>query len=304
MKILLATDGSESAEAALDFLLSFPFPKHSEVTVFTVVDKNVLEVRETERLDEHHRRILQEAEESLLDAGAQLLAHGVERLQEAGWACSSEVRIGHPAREIVQAAEAAGVELVVVGFKGTTGVRRFLLGSVSERVLRYAPCSVLLIRRPATARAETSAAEEQGPCRVLLAYDDSAPARKAVELCASLPMDEKAEVTAVTVLPLITLYRQDIRQRLSSFWRQKKKAAQAALDRVRNQVRWSTPHVHTQLRESPDVSQAILDAAAEIQSDVIMLGDRGKSAIEEFLLGSVTKRIASHAPCSVWVVRN
>jgi nucleotide-binding universal stress UspA family protein len=304
MKILLASDGSDSADASLEFLLSFPFPKHSEVTLLTVVDKTALGERATERLEEEHRKMLRETEESLRQEGEALIAAGVERLRKAGWTGSTEVRLGHPAHEIVQAAEADGADLVVVGFKGTTGVKRFLLGSVSERVLRHAPCSVLLVRRPATARAETSPAEEQGPCRALLAYDDSAPARKAVELCASLPMDEKAEVTLVTVLPLITLYRQDVRQRLSSFWQQKKKAAQAALDRVGNQVRWTTPHVQTQLRESPDVSQAILDAATEIQSDVIMLGDRGKSAIEKFLLGSVAKRIASHAPCSVWVVRN
>ena len=50
--------------------------------------------------------------------------------------------------------------------------------------------------------------------------------------------------------------------------------------------------------------QEILDEAARLNSNLIMLGDKGKSAIEKFLLGTVTKRVARHAPCSVWIVRS
>jgi nucleotide-binding universal stress UspA family protein len=103
---------------------------------------------------------------------------------------------------------------------------------------------------------------------------------------------------------LVKLYRQDIKQRLSWVWKEKKKLAQKSLDRLSNEVKWTTPHISTQLREAADVSQEILDLAEQTQCHLILLGHKGKGAIEKFLLGSVTTRIAHHAPCSVLAVRN
>ena len=97
MKILLATDGSDSAEAAVDFLERFPFPKGSEVKMLTVIRKDVFEEKETELLSEEQRRELQETETVVRAEGEQLIASEVERLRKAGWAGSTEVRIGHPA---------------------------------------------------------------------------------------------------------------------------------------------------------------------------------------------------------------
>jgi nucleotide-binding universal stress UspA family protein len=304
MKILLATDGSESAQAAVDLLEAFPFPRDSEVIVLTVIDHSVFRDKHIAASSDEHRQALEEAEKLAGEEAGMLLADEAARLRKAGWTVITQVRTGHPAEEIIRAAGEPGVDLVMVGSHGLAGVKRFLLGSVSEHVLKYARCSVLIVRKPETEAGTTRAAETM-PRRlgVLLAFDDSAPARRAVELCASLPLDERAEVTALTVLPLVTVFRQDIRQRLSYVWQEKKKAAHAALDRVTSEVRRATPHVTAQLRERPDESQAILDAATELNSDLIILGYKGKSAIEKFLLGSVTTRVARHAPCSVLAVR-
>jgi nucleotide-binding universal stress UspA family protein len=199
-------------------------------------------------------------------------------------------------------AEHLDADLVIVGSHGRTGIKRFLLGSVSDHVLEYAPCSVLIVKTSGVAPAP-AADRKVERFRVLLAFDDSQPAKKAVELCASLPVGDQVEVTAISVLPLVTMYRQDIRQRLSWVWREKKKAAQEALEWVTKEVRWATPHVSAEFRESSDVSHEILDVATKMHSDLIMLGHKGKGAIEKFLLGSVTSRIAHHAPCSVLAVR-
>jgi nucleotide-binding universal stress UspA family protein len=304
MKILLATDGSESAQAAVDLLEAFPFPRDSEVIVLTVIDHSVFRDKHMAASSDEHRQALEEAEKLACEEAGMLLADEAARLRKAGWTVITQVRTGHPAEEIIRAVGQSGVDLVMLGSHGLAGVKRFLLGSVSEHVLKYAPCSVLIVRKPET-EAGTTRAAETTPRRlgVLLAFDDSTPARRAVELCASLPLDERVEVTALTVLPLVTVFRQDIRQRLSYVWQEKKKAAHAALDRVINEVRRSTPHVTAQLKERPDVSQAILDAATALNSDLIILGYKGKSAIGKFLLGSVTNRVARHAPCSVLAVR-
>ena len=74
---------------------------------------------------------------------AQRTAHGLQRLAIDA---TADVREGEPADEIVRAAEEAGADLIVVGTRGMTGLRRLLLGSVARRVLYRAKCSVLIAR--------------------------------------------------------------------------------------------------------------------------------------------------------------
>jgi len=299
MKILLATDGSESARATVDCLLSFPFPDNSEVTVLTVIDRNVFKHEDLNSRNSEQQDALKETEKILQEAAEELLAQEAARLREAGWSESSELRVGYPAEEIVRVAERLGSDCIVVGSHGMSGIKRFLLGSVSDHVLQYAHCSVLIVKKH-----DVHCAGTGEPLRMLLTYDDSEPARRAVDFCASLPLGDQTEVTALTVLPLVTMYRQDIRQRLSWLWQEKKKQALAALEGVAKKIAHTTAHVETQLREAPDVSDEILHAATELNSDLIVLGHKGKGAIKTFLLGSTTSRIAHHANCSVLAIRN
>lgn len=305
MKILFATDGSDTARDALDFLLAFPFPEDSSVLVVTVVDTDSFDVRAAERLSGEDSRSLAEARAAVEEDARDLLAREAARLRDAGWAGSTRVLWGHPSEEIVRTATEVGSELIVVGSHGLTGIRRYILGSVSTRLAHYAPCSVLIVREPVaeTGNAPTGDATAPQRLRVLLAYDDSPSAKRAAGFCADLPLGEGVELTLLTVLPLVTLYRQDVRQRMSRLWQEKKRIAEEALERVAREVGWATPHVATELRESPDVSGAIMEAAETLGSDLIVLGHKGRHHIERFLLGSVTDRVTGHAPCSVLVVR-
>ncbi len=309
MKILLATDGSDSAGAALDFLADFPFPVGSEVIVLSVIDWRAYSV-ESEPGDEQ-ALIIEETRDAVRQETEQSLAVEGERLKTAGWAGTTEIRHGDPAGEIIRAAEDFGVDLVMLGSHGVTGVRRFLLGSVSGRVLEYAPCSVLIVKAsagqkavPVTASAGASSGEREARWRILLAYDISRSSSNALAMCASLPLGNRAEVTAVSVMPMVTAFRQDIRQQLNAIWQQKKQAVRAALDDAVAVLRRSTPHVRAELREGADVSEEILDLAEQSGADLIMLGCKGQGAVRRFLLGSITSRIARHAHCSVWAVRD
>jgi nucleotide-binding universal stress UspA family protein len=295
MKILLATDGSDSARSATDYVMDFPFPAHSQITVLTVIDRDVFKKDEVGELNQEKETSLKETEQAVHNEAQELVAGETARLKAAGWSESSEVRVGHPAEEIVRAAERLGSDCIVVGSHGTSGIKRFLLGSVSDHVLEYAPCSVLIVKQPG--------AQQGAPQGLLLAYDHSGSADKAVEFCASLSLGDRVKVTVMTVLPLITMYRQDIRQRLSWLWQQKEKQAQAALEAVQKKLGRTTEQVDIRLRETAEVSDGILHEAGELGSDLIVLGHKGKGAIEKFLVGSVTTRIAHHAGCSVLAVR-
>jgi nucleotide-binding universal stress UspA family protein len=77
---------------------------------------------------------------------AATLREASEAIERAGVAVTPYAREGDPADAILDVAEERGADLIVVGNKGMTGARRFLLGSVPNRVSHHAPCSVLIIR--------------------------------------------------------------------------------------------------------------------------------------------------------------
>lgn len=305
MNILIATDGSEFSGAALEFVLRFPFPRESNMTVLSVVDDVPMMSAELDALDEAQSKALHDANSTLRDDADKLLNIEGNRLREDGWPGTTLVRSGEPADEILRVAEEIEADLIVLGSHGTSGVKRFLLGSVSDRVLTYAACSVVIVKQ--STGGEVPAAVQPGSnaaFRVMLAYDNSDAAHKALNLCASLPLEEGSEIRVVSVLPLITAYRQDIRQHLSNIWLQKKHIAQAALEQAVRSLQWATPNVSTELRESAHVADEILVAAEEAESDLIVVGCKEKSVIKRFLLGSITHRMARYADCSVWAVRN
>jgi nucleotide-binding universal stress UspA family protein len=301
MQLLLATDGSDCARAALEFTLRFPFPQGSTVTVLTVFDESALREEHAEQLSEEHHDLLRETVESVREEGEQLVESEQQRFETAGWqGVKTLVRTGNPAEEVIRSAEELGSDLVIVGSHGWTGIQEFLLGSVSHKVLQHAPCSVLVVKQPHPQKPLPDSGESGW--RILVAYDDSAPAKKAVQLCASLPLEANTEVNVVGVLPMVTLYRQDIRQRLDPIWQHKKQVLRTALENTVNAADWSTSAVSTELHEATDASQAILDAAANTDANLIMLGTKGKGAIKRFLLGSMTHHVTRHAACSVWAV--
>ena len=286
MKILLATDGSRHSRSAVDLLKRTPFASPgNEVSVLVVVPTAKLPVQIALRKE-----------------GERLVRGEAQRLQDVGCAVHTVLREGHVAKCIIDTAERFGVELVVVGSRGWRGAKRFLLGSVSQKTMKYAPCSVL-VTRPRGEPTSAQRTKEEAPLRILVVFDGSQSAQAAVESVASLTLSEDTEITVVTALPLITYFRMDIIQTTSPEWLRRKKAAQADLESAALVLRRATPRVATTLREGSDETEEILKVADELDTDIIVLGHKGKSAIKSFLLGNVSNRVTHHAKCSVWVVR-
>jgi nucleotide-binding universal stress UspA family protein len=145
-EVILGIDESPCSRAAAEWLRRFPLPEESEVRLLTMMP--LLEswlrtpvkltpplVEQMETLAEHQRR---EAQERLRDLSATLHAGGKRTV--------TEVRSGDPALGLLQVSEEEGADLIVVGSHGQGAAERFLIGSVSEKVVRHAPCSVLVVR--------------------------------------------------------------------------------------------------------------------------------------------------------------
>lgn len=132
-RMLVAYDGSGQARKALAWAARFVAP---EVTVISVVQT----LGGSERIAD------------AVDPAGGSSAHQIQ-LGEAvgvlsGLGIVPEViaAAGNPAEEIIRAAEAGSFDLILVGSQGLNAIERFLLGAVSDRVARYAPCPVLVVR--------------------------------------------------------------------------------------------------------------------------------------------------------------
>jgi nucleotide-binding universal stress UspA family protein len=133
-KILLAVDGSEFSEAATRTVVSQRRPTDAKILVVTIVEVRGPEFGATPK--DHFTRAqnsANQAAQNLRAAGFRVDTRVIEE----------EVRIG-----ILAATAEWRPDLIVLGSHGHSGLRRFLLGSVTEFVVRHAHCSVLIVRIP------------------------------------------------------------------------------------------------------------------------------------------------------------
>jgi nucleotide-binding universal stress UspA family protein len=141
--IVVGTDGSETAteavRSAVDLAKSIG-AKVQLVSAYEPVSNQRLR-EESTQVPEDMQWMVNPRED--VDA---TLAAASEIAQEAGVEAERFARQGDPADAILDVAEETKADLIVVGNKGMTGARRFLLGSVPNKVSHHAPCSVLIIR--------------------------------------------------------------------------------------------------------------------------------------------------------------
>ncbi|WP_420993733.1 universal stress protein [Cupriavidus sp. 30B13] len=149
-KILVAVDGSESAAQALTEALRLAAAMHSELIVVHVIDNTYLRY-EVGYVD------LTDLRASLIEGGRLVLEQAQARAAEAKVKCTpvmidDALSVGDVSAAIEQAAEQNGADLLVVGTHGRRGVRRLLMGSVAEGLVRQCRLPVLLVHAPQQAQ--------------------------------------------------------------------------------------------------------------------------------------------------------
>jgi nucleotide-binding universal stress UspA family protein len=147
MKVLLAIDGSECSEAALQAVIAQLRPDASAVRVIHAVNwEHIVPISlQFERGSDVARAYQSLRDLTARDADA-LVARAARQLQNAGFSTSTLAQEGEPRRVILDCAAVWHADLIVVGSHGRAGLDRLLLGSVSEHIARYAACSVEIVR--------------------------------------------------------------------------------------------------------------------------------------------------------------
>ena len=141
--IVVGTDGSETAAKAVDAavgLARLTGAKLEIVSAYEPVGFRVLREEVRQAPPDVHWVVNRRAD---VDA---MLEQAWRQAGDAGVAAQTSAREGDPADAILDVAEELGADLIVVGNKGMTGARRYLLGSVPNNVSHHAPCSVIIVR--------------------------------------------------------------------------------------------------------------------------------------------------------------
>ena len=138
MKILVAHDGSAQADKALHEAGRMTEKLGAEITIISVApDLCLTEVSDSE-CKLITESLFSEAENSMKKVTGELAAKGIK--------AEIVIKDGHPAEKILDTAKEIGADLIVVGSHGRHGAKRFLLGSVSSKIVEHATCHVLVIK--------------------------------------------------------------------------------------------------------------------------------------------------------------
>ncbi len=287
--LLVATDFSETAEAALDWATDIALAHDASIDlVHTLLLPNQMGDYLPSPPDMSAE--LQQAALLRLDQSA-------GRARDRGVEVTPELRLGLPSQAILAAARDAGVDLVVMGTLGTTGIRHLLLGSTAERVVQRAHCPVLTIHPDD---------REHRPLRqVLVPTDFSNDTELAIEAALRvLPAGEPASLTLLhayhlpfeytaygTIPTSLDYYMKDSEgEALEKLGEAKARLAQDGLE----------VNVIAQQGYPPDV---IVQSAQALGADLIAMGTQGGSAISNIFLGSTARRVVQTAGCPVLTVR-
>lgn len=285
MKVLLATDGSDTAMAATKAVRQLAEHNPIDVTVVTV------------SYDPGHYQFqpwVPEWTEQENSRTAQILADAKRLLEPCCQAVSTVHESGAAVPAILDVANKMKADLIVIGARGHSVIARLLLGSVSDSVASEAGCSVLVVRPSDTVEFD----------RLVVGYDKSVASREAVNELMRLKLHDETRIDLVSVAehpyvymgegfagPPITLGPEHVRP------------IAEINERMASQIadRYHQTHSHTVVDRH--VGEAIVRQAESAKANLIVVGDTGHSMLGELFLGSTSKYVLRYAPCSVWISR-
>lgn len=262
------------AEMILTYVGSKPEDDHEMPTVFAVSSEMI---RLAEEMFNHDKRIVDELAGAAEEAGVRVKRHVVS---------------GNPADKLCEAAESFDVDLVVTGTHGRTGLDRFLLGSVAERVVRASSRPVMVAR--------DGEVPTGGYRRILVPTDFSPQASRAVEFALALGSpDCSIELLHCWSLPpgVGTGPASVLQPIMRSVERE---VANRGKSEIENLVAGGGSVTFHAVRKPP--AQGVSERVAETDVDLVVMGSHGRRGFSRLMLGSVTINTLHHARCSVVVV--
>jgi len=216
-----------------------------------------------------------------------------------------EIGKGDAAREIVAVANAVETDLIVLGTHGRSGFERFVLGSVTEKVLRKAGCPVLTVPPRLTDAASSPSVTFK---RILCAIDFSDCSMRGLEYATSLAQEANAQLTVLYVVEPLPSVPADYESAVAGLKPLKEYVA-AAADEGRELLRHAIPddvRSYCQVETIQKIGKPyreILQLATEQASDLIVIGVHGRGVVDLMFFGSTAQHVVRQAHCPVLTLR-
>lgn len=297
MKILLATDGSEYSECAAGYLTRLPWSQDDSITVFHAVYAVPFPHDKKFHFDTL-KAIKKEIAPRILDSVLAVLRPVRAKL-------SVEIEEFPPSQCtpdqcIIKAADASGIDLIVMGARGIKGIASAFLGSVTRLVAIHSSKPVLVVKRDERTKTDKM--------KILFATDGSIHSAAAGGFLASVPFPDDAEVT---ILNIISSGFADVPERFVLEIEERIKETVAAAratefaesenitERAKKILSKRFRNVSV-LSKVGDPSTEILKTGETLGADMIVVGCRGLGGIKG-TMGSVSRNVLTHAKCSVLV---
>lgn len=278
--LLVPTDGSDCADTAVRYAEELATRYDATVHVLSVVDSRLLE-------NAPHRDQL---EEEYTDIAERTCAE----LSELDTPVTQAVRTGVPHSAILEYAADREIDLVVMGTHGRTGVERYLLGSVTEKVVRLSDVPVLTVS-PTDDGTITAPYEE-----ILVPTDGSPGAEAAIDPAIDIARAYGARVHALSVIDTMSM---GVDVRSESILGLLEESARSAVQTVEKRARAaSIRSVETAIEQGTPYRE-IRSYVDTHDIDLVVMGTHGRSGLERYLLGSVAEKTVRTSPVPVMTVR-
>jgi nucleotide-binding universal stress UspA family protein len=236
--------------------------------------------------------------EEELKAAQDYLDRLAEHLRGQGFVVETASSMTDAETGILATADEECIDLIVMTSHGRTGISRFLMGSVAERVCRHAGCPVLIVGRTGL-KAKAQAAETTLFRKILIPLDGSPEAEKALDYLSSVASSSDAMIYVLRVLEKLPPLGGVVDSKSFIDAQVELDVAPEKLVEGYLRTRGFEVHSHT---ETGNATDQILGFAERERCDLILMTSHGRSGASRFFIGSVAERVARHATCPVLVV--
>ena len=308
-KVIVPLDGSELSEQSLPYaeLVARSLGAPIElVQAYDILPASLLGAR-------HRQGVISTLEEGARARALVSMEPQRRRLEGDGHSVSAVAQRGPAADVIVAVASAEPTALVVMSTHGRAGISRWVMGSVTDKVLHTIPNPMLIVR----ANVMGPASPETSLKNVVVPLDGSALSELAISHAISVAGALAAGVTVLRITPTQDHYRQQLNMVSPEMGTvpdfdmadpdelaaEDAEETTAYLDDVRNRMRIDHAHgVATEHLVNDNIAQAIIERAGQ-QTSLVVMTTHGRSGVGRMVLGSVTDRVIRHSNLPVLVIR-
>ena len=211
------------------------------------------------------------------------------------------VERGEPHEEICRLARDLRIDLIVIATRGQSGVKHLLLGSTAERVVRYSPCPVIVVRQQGNKRSNVQT--YPGLKNILVPIDFSASADKGLTMALDLATQFNSNLTLIhSVNPDYYVAGDEYaRYDFPELLRQTERVAQQRLQKIVEHLRHDGFDVNGTVTIG-HAGQHICDRAQKAKVGLIVTSTHGRTGLKHMLIGSTAEYVVRHADCPVLVV--